>query len=226
MFAYAHHAYLKIGDNTPDRESGQGHAMAAIVFSATAAEVFINEVGFLAKRIAKEMPHNCSETTALFAKLWDELGPRSSTKAKFILAKTILTDEPYDQKEPPFSHFSLLLTLRDQLLHMSKYYETYIEKGIIKTKPWKFLDKHFGPLNLLAVDETNQMGWPTRVTTKAMARWACNTVEAMVESLIQSMPSSLLGVQLEKVYHGRFSLSIPSSTPISDDQSTSSKTSE
>lgn len=209
LFGYAVHAYLKIGDEVPDLEGGHGDAMAAIVFSATAAEVFINEVGALAVQDAERIDSKSS--VALFVKLWSELGSRTSAKAKFILAKTILTDEPYDQQAPPFQDYTTLLTLRDELLHMPKPEATYIDEGSIKTKPWQFVEDNLGSRNLLAECDPADKGWLYQVTTKAMAHWACETIEAMVKSLIQTMPQSLLAGSLEMFYIRQFTM--PGSKP-------------
>ncbi|MEE9131253.1 MAG: hypothetical protein V3T84_14630 [Phycisphaerales bacterium] len=216
LFGYAVHAYLKIGDEKPDLEGGQGDAMATIVFSATAAEVFINEVGALAVQDVKRL--DSRDNITLFVRMWNELGARTSAKAKFILAKTILTDEPYDQQAQPFQDYATLLTLRDELLHMPKPEATYVDEGLIKTKPWQFVEEKLGPRNLLADCDPAVKGWLYRVTTKAMARWACETIEAMVKSLIRSTPQSMFGGSLDLFYFRQFSL--PDSTSTSSTDST------
>lgn len=209
LFGYAVHAYLKIGDKVPELEGGHGDAMATIVFSATAAEVFINEVGALAVQDVKRL--DSRDDITLFVKMWNELGARTSAKAKFILAKTILTNEPYDQQAPPFQDYATLLTLRDELLHMPKPEATYVDEGLIKTKPWQFVEEKLGSRNLLADCDPAGKGWLYRCTTKAMARWACETIEAVVKSLIQTMPQSMLAAELELFYIRQFTM--PDSEP-------------
>lgn len=211
LFNYARKAYLGIGDDTPERDGDQLQTVPAIIFSVTALEAFINEVGALAVRNASVF--SVTPEARVFAAEWEENGGGSPLRSKFIRAKHILTPEDYNLKATPFRDFSHLLTLRDALVHMTPREETKIEDGRIKIEPWQWVDKHLGPKGILVDCDPTENNWVYRITTKAVARWACTTTEAMIETLIQGVQDYRLRLDLHSHFEGAFALPPPSTDP-------------
>lgn len=211
LFNYARKAYLGIDDDTPERDGDQMETVPAIIFSVTALEAFINEVGGLAVREVSLFSPNSD--VRKFASEWEEKVNRSALRSKFIRAKYLLTPEPFDLEANPFRDFSHLLTLRDALVHMTPREDTRIEDGRIKVEPWKVVDKYFGPKGVLVDCDPTEKNWVYRITTKAMARWACTTTEAMIETFIEGVRDNRLHLDLDTHFQGMFVLRPPSSDP-------------
>lgn len=212
LFDYARKAYLGIGDDTPERDGDQLPTVPAIIFSVTALEAFINEVGAMSVREVDLYSPN-SEVRE-FASEWKENGDGCPLRSKFIRAKHILTPEDYNLKATPFRDFSELLSLRDALVHMTPREETSIEDGQIKIEPWKWVDKHLGAKGILVDCDSTENNWVYRITTKAVARWACIATESMIESLIQGVQDERLRLGLDTFFTGKFALPSPSTDPV------------
>lgn len=65
-------------------------------------------------------------------------------------------------------------------------------------------------MEMLADREPNKENWVYRISSKAVARWACATTESMIESLIQGVQDGRLRLDLDTFFAGKFALTPPS----------------
>ena len=186
LFKTAVTAFERLNTSPSEKDAGHNDALVAILFSAAALEAFIMELAILADTDAKLLGHKSFESVA--AILDEAESSRGSIRLKFLLASFVLGGEAYDKGSHPFQDFDTLFSLRDTIVHMKP------EK--ITGDPHKILQR----LEANGLCENAEPGvtesWISRVSTRAVARWACNVVVAMEESLKESLPAELKNTRM------------------------------
>ncbi len=174
----AHAAYERLVETPPsDTKDGQWDALIAILFSAAALESLINEVALIAASrpsAAKRVPF----LRALGDVLVEAEKTRGSVRQKYLLTKHILPGKPYDRGSQPYQDFDLLFKIRDEVVHPKP--EQYDNDPERITKPLE-TKKLIEPVTNV------QITWMTRISTRAVALWACNVVADMAASLCQCL---------------------------------------
>jgi hypothetical protein len=174
-----------------DRDVWERDPLTAIVFSAATLEAFINEAAMLAAQ--RPNPHfspTPPPSVRIFADLLDEVErSRGSIQLKFLLAKSIFTGESYNKGTQPYQDFDLLIRLRNELVHLrpKENFEFNPESGM-SVKPAPIIEK-LRSRNILAEHLPNA-SLILLVSTRASARWACNTAAAMIQSVLEFIPES------------------------------------
>ncbi len=202
LFSLAKKAYERTRAVSSDRESGQVDALVAIVFSAAALEAFVNESVELAELGAVSSGYSEPESVTNFRRLLREVEEsRGSTQLKFLLAKQALTGHTYDKGAPPYQDFDLLIELRNALVHLKprERFEMNIDGKMFVTLP-KIIQR-LESKNILAEFEPDEnASWTQWISTRAVARWACNTAAQMVQSTLDCVPDSHLKQGMEMFY--------------------------
>jgi hypothetical protein len=124
---------------------------------------------------------------------------------------------PFDKGAPPFQHFKLLVNLRNDFIHYQpQERQTLVDlvQGTVRSTRAPILRK-LEPLQLLAIHPAEARAardgagepasdvvapWLWRISTRATARWACNTAAAMIRSVIEMVPTSSFSFLLEGPY--------------------------
>lgn len=160
-----------------DREGGMAGAIVAIVFAVASLEAFVNEFRMHAKNVFKPILRR-ARREGLCRILDSAESERTSLRMRIQLLKTILTGEPYHKGSHPYQGFDDLLKLRASVIHLEAVKagspgvtEHLVAKGILADRR--------------PVDADN---WLHRVTTPAVARWACQVVVDMVQSMVEGSP--------------------------------------
>ncbi len=179
LFSVAKAAYQRTTSAPSDRTGGQNDTLVAILFSAATLESFIMETALTAEGVG-----NMGGTPMLIRDMATAIheaeNSRGSARLKYILAKAILPGDSYDKGAQPFQDFDLLFSLRDHIVHMKP------EK--ITEEPHKMIKRLQG-LNLCAEEEPNvKSSWLSQVSTPAVARWSCNVVARIVQSVRECFP--------------------------------------
>jgi len=155
-------------------------ALSSIVFASAALEAFINE----RSEWAAQMCNFVSQTNIVvtFSNVMaDAERSRSSVPAKYQLARWILCGQAYDQGINPYQDFSLLIDLRNSLLHL---------------KPRPSIIKRFSGKNILIVSDDDAAiesligGWTIRIQTKEMAMWAARSAIAFIAEFLDAVSSN------------------------------------
>ena len=192
LFAVARMSYERIPNDIPEQEYNQTNAMIAVVFSALSLEAFINEVFSLAALPGNEQSPLAPFPVTALGGIANEISG-ASIKLKFIVAKSILTGQSYDRISQLFADFSLLIDVRNEVVHLKPFESNNSVRGIIKK-----LKK----TNLLssAYDPSRPTSLLMLISTRAAARWACNVTAEMVQSLIEAAPESQFRNNLKLSY--------------------------
>ncbi len=187
LFQGAVAAYrLTAQGSTTERAPNQAHALTAIIYSAATLEAFINEVADIASHDIAQPNLSNPPSVAMFAEALKEVErSRGSIKLKFWMTKWVFSGEPYDTGAEPYQDFSLLVDLRNELLHMDA--ESYAATGGVTGYRPPAVIESLRSKNILAVGGASP-GWMSLLMTVAAARWACNTVTRMVHSILEVLP--------------------------------------
>jgi len=172
--------YRRTENAASDKTGGQNDALVAILFSAATLEAFIAELALHAEGVAvlAGAPPYIRDLANVINEAEDS---RGSVRLKYLLVKSILPGDSYDKGSNPFQDFDLLFLLRDNITHMKPERITEDCHKVIK---------RLAGLNLCADEEPNiKSSWVHQVTTRAVARWACNVVAEMIKSIRDCFPA-------------------------------------
>lgn len=222
LFDVARDAYER-SSLVPPENKHDFAALTAIAFSAFSLEAFINEAGLLASLAQTNPP-----SVAAFGTMLEEVEEsRGSTEIKFMLARFAFTGTPYNAGQRPFQDFSLLMKVRNALVHLKPRLET-VGRVQRKIDPsiWADFEKLRAELEreplfkeaqpkasiidqlpnkiLRDVKKGVRVNWTVRVSTKVAAGWACNTAADMVQDFIKLVPDSPLKIGLRVFYESTF----------------------
>jgi hypothetical protein len=184
-----------------ERQPGQTQALVAIVFACAALEGFINEIGALARSIAKPLPAEGN----LGAVLEEIENSHGSLGLKFDMARIVVTGESYGHGESPDQDFARLVTVRNLLVHLKEDERAAKADDTYSGEPRVLAQLRSA--NLVADLPAQVAGAASVVvwlSTRAVARWACNSVSDMVYSMLDSLPPGELKRTAELFYRTSF----------------------
>lgn len=181
-------AYERTKGAQTDRTYGESDAYVAIVFSALTLEAFINELAECAT--FPPWGHEPSAPLAGFASVMKEAEEsHAQLELKYKLVKLLFTQKSYDESRPPYQDFKLLIDLRDALVHLKPMDKLLRdENGKLIHKPPALINR-LRSKNILSEHASGVTAdFAIRVSTGAVAKWACNTAVAMVRSVLKDLP--------------------------------------
>jgi hypothetical protein len=171
----------------PLRQGLQQPALTSIVFSVIALEAFVNE----ATEVAADYLAYANEpqvVTAFVEFMSDAERARMSLESKFILSNWILSGKRLARGEPAYQDFSLLLGLRNDLVHFKPNAVIDLSHASPDEMHQRVVGK-FRSKNILATGtESPLTPWTQLITTKAVALWSCRTAAQMVVDFVQKVP--------------------------------------
>ena len=195
LFNIAKQAAIKAAAGT----SLQDNVVIAIVFSVVGAEAFINESFEMA---SQSRPGEFDQKRIVaFAELGKQIEEsRGSLELKYQVARWIFAGEAFDGSAAPYQDFALLTAVRNALIHyklVDKFYAT--EDGPLRMEIPKIVEQ-LRSKNVLA-DSPSHVGtpWLSRITTPAMARWACLSSAAMIKEIVEIAPKGVFRTRIELV---------------------------
>ncbi len=180
LFGVAVSACERLKSAPPDKTSAENDALVAILFSAATLEAFVMELALMAESDSALFGYKPLQSVA--AILDETEASRGEIRLKFLLAKVVLGGESYDKGSQPYQDFDTLFSMRDAIIHMMPENITGEPHKILQRLRAKDLCEDFGPKVTAS--------WLGQISTRAVARWACNVVVEMVGSLKACMPSA------------------------------------
>lgn len=179
LYLEAKKAYERTKSAPSDIECNQNDALTALLFSAATLEAFIAELAFHAQTSVRLFP-TLSPVQALASALKEVEASRGSVRLKYIVAKAVLSGDTYDKGTQPYQDFDLLIRIRDSIVHL--------KPERITQEPHKIVSALMAKGLCDRVDPHVKSSWVYQITTRAVARWACNVVRDMVNSLRECFP--------------------------------------
>ena len=158
-------------------------------------EAFANEVGYIARESLQSSPEIRS-----LGDLFEELEASASVQSKFLLLRALLAKKPYDKGAQPYQDFSLLIALRNELVHRkAERYEVDIMHAPLTTNA---LLERLRSKNITAERRSPVplvQGFFPAIETPAVAKWALTTAAALMKDVAAVAPADLRS-QLEVRY--------------------------
>lgn len=174
-------------------------ALSAILFSALAAEAFINELGEAAARDTYSLKgvgppgfsvpgtDDLTDLAEVLDTIEEEHGP---LELKYLMTSQVLTGHAFDRGKAPFQDFSLLVHLRNDLVHprhRDRTQQGYIEpqssvvrdlqgRGLTNTKGRKPPEPRGGT------------SWLDEISCARTAAWAFETARDMIAAVLKMLP--------------------------------------
>lgn len=198
----------------PEDRTPNPQALTSIVFAAISLEAFINELTVYVSMVATE--NDASEwALALSQVLHEAEDSRISVQSKYMLARLALTGKPFAKGDSVYQNFDTLVRLRDKIVHPKPLTSTreyqdgrWVEpedRGIIsRLRPGVLADVEsiFGE-----VHDTAKQTWAAKIqinffdqiSTRALARWACNAAAAMITATLKCIPDADTATRLQRV---------------------------
>jgi hypothetical protein len=172
----------------------QTNALIAVVFSVVGSEAFINEAIELASLSSQE-----SLTIAAFAEMGAQVEDSHGTmELKYQVAKWVFSGESFDKGTNPYQDFLLLIQTRNALVHykqLDKIAEVTSSGEVTVEVP--ALINRLRSKGVLSDIPTNVgASWLTRISTPAMAMWACHAASAMVKAIAAIPPEGVFKFQM------------------------------
>jgi hypothetical protein len=182
LFRVSTTAYERI-KNSSNKNTDLLDTLTAVIFSVTALEAFINEAKDLVKQHPSYSHPPEAPSITTFATLLDKFEEgREKTILKFYITKIVFTGTPYDSGQQPYQDFSLLVKLRNQIVHFKsdKFDKDSNEiPKIIKQLPKKII-RDFS--------SSTTTTWINRLDPLPTAYWSCNVAVDMVKSILDIVP--------------------------------------
>jgi hypothetical protein len=177
LFDVAVNAALKI--NAPHREGGENNALVSVAFSIITLEAFLNETIEIARNAASLGTSN--PIVSLFVHVMNAM-ERSSLEDKFGAASVLLEGKPVDFGAAPYQDLSLLVSLRNELVHFKPNPRITYRPNYQPVR--EKLLKQLKSKNILAEEVQYAEGWLFHVSTRALAEWACKTAGSVIEDFM------------------------------------------
>jgi len=184
-----------------ERNGHQRAALVSLVFAVISLEAFFNETvelanmaliserAFVANGVNPKSPE--PEVVYAFVQLMtDAEKARSSLESKFLLANWLLTGKSLDRGAQPYQDLTLLLKVRNQLVHFRPndiFTEPEVTPEILSHSQNPAIVQ-LRSKNVLATDIVGLSGWTAWIETKAMAKWACDVASRMVLDFVSKTP--------------------------------------
>jgi hypothetical protein len=187
-----------------ERYAGKDDAIISVLFAVISAEAFINELAYI------------SGNRSLSEVLSSADGSRASLETMYQIAKRVLSGTPFKKGEAPFQDFHLLLQLRNAIVHFRPQPEVKKDKQGRTVPAETQIENHLRSKGILASQNvltkqhntTSQIitDWTYRISTKAVALWACNSTAAIVQDILQSLPppQDVVAEMVLKIYSDAF----------------------
>ena len=177
----------------PPRQGDQASALVSIVFSVLTLEAFMNE---MSEMMLFPLPDKPQVISVLADFLQDAERSHASLESKFTLAKWILSKKKFDRGAEPYQDFSLLVSLRNDLVHFrvndafeEDYPPSFINEAVPLGKTHQNLMDRFRTKNILAENVSGKtLSWTALVKTKAVAEWSCRTAAFMIRDFCAAIP--------------------------------------
>jgi hypothetical protein len=132
---------------------------------------------WLSERVVKHASRRDTKSVVTFIALLEAAEEaQTNIQNKFLLTKIAFTGKPYEKGEAPYQTFALLISLRNALVHTKPLTgEINFTPGGDMQVAFKYIVQRL-PKNILADggDLEHKPNWVRAISTRAVARWACN----------------------------------------------------
>lgn len=184
-------AYRRTENAPSETAGGQNDALVAVLFSTASLEAFAMQLALYAHMAAATLSK--PQYLGALGDVLDEVERfQGSVRLKYLIAKLLVSGQAYDKGAQPYQDLDLLFKIRDQIVH-PKPEKIGHDPSVVKALEAKGLVEKAKP--------RVYSSWFGRISTRAVARWACNVVFDLIDSLraafpVQDKPESILNIDM------------------------------
>jgi hypothetical protein len=178
LWVIARDAYRRTQSAPSDLTPGQNDALVAVLFSAACLEALIMEVALFSGADA-DLTGNPG--MGCIASLLEEAeAAKTPVQFKYMLFRAMMRGEMYDRGAQPYQDLDTLFAIRNAIVHL--------KPERITEDPHKLV-KRIKAKGLCENDPSgSRWSWTAQISTRAVARWACNVVADIVDSIREAIP--------------------------------------
>jgi hypothetical protein len=200
IFDIAKKAYNKSISQTQQNKPTDD-ALVAIIFAVSTLEAVLSEVIYMAKSFAKMSPK-----IDMFADFLNKLDDaHASLKDKYFLAHWLLCDKKLNRGAKLYQDFSLLIDIRNALVHLKPdkvSVNKQIDNLLKELKNRHLLSEGFPP----RYKSGERAIWVFYISNSNVAKWACNTAVSMIGGFWKETPDDEVKRFFEKIVGIHFQL--------------------
>lgn len=182
-------------------------ALSAILFSALAAEAFINELAEAAARDANgpwmtdlpgvDLLRDLAETLDMIEDAQGSIG------LKYHMASKILSGRTFEASKAPFQDFDTLVKLRNEVVH-PRHRDRTREGGCVEPASPAIRDLQQRGLTTTrgrkSGDVSGGMSWLNEIECGRTATWACQAAREIITAVLTMLPQDF---RLSAINHFR-----------------------
>lgn len=176
-----------------DASQPTSEALSAVLFSALAAEAFINELGEAATRTAGLHPtvRGLDVLADLAAVLDLTEKAQGQIDLKYLLASKILSGKMLLRGDAPFQDFANLVTLRNELVH-PRHRDRTTAAGHVEPASRVIRDLQQRGLTTTRGrrpgDVPGGMSWLEEIRSGGVASWAYDAAKDIITAILKMLP--------------------------------------
>ena len=200
-------AHDRIPSAPHDRAQHPGmDAIVAVVFSAASLEAFISELHGLARLHTHSNPPAVEAFDRLLISAEEA---RGTIRLKYLLAAHTFRGLPFNRGAEPLQSFDLLFRVRNAIVHLAPHDIDLDGEGVAVSTSHDWVIEQLRSRQILAEHNPAEYigtapNWLALLSTKALARWACNTASDMVLDVLESIPTSEFKDRATRAYRENF----------------------
>jgi hypothetical protein len=190
LYILAREAYERCGGLEADRLSRTWDPLVAILFSAAALEAFIAESVAVAEGHSSEDVQHGPVLREFSRRVRALERQRDQVRKQYLAAYHVLSGNPLPKNAQVYQNLSLLVKLRNAIVHLQPTPLVRRVGNTFGTSPPPVLKK-LSSKNVLAQNDLAgavTTDWLSIVSTRATARWACNTAADLVHGVALFAP--------------------------------------
>jgi len=196
-----------------------GDAVVSIVMAAAATEAFINELESVYRTTMAYLRASEIATSAALAEV--EKG-QGSTELKYLVASLSLSGQMFDRGGQPFQDFSLLMRMRNDLMHakprdslerVSDDRDEADGEAAWVTVPPSYVRQFEQRAMTVPRGRSVSVSWLNLLETEHIASWACAAAVNIIVAIVNMEPADshlrLSGRAWAEHYHPRAQVDAP-----------------
>lgn len=182
LYRIALTAYARLPEDD-DLRDGLTDAIVAAVFCAATLESMIAEVADAAEVDGANGWSDAQSLATLVKQVEDN---RGSVLLKYHVAHMTLTGRAYDRGAKPFQDVALLFDIRNSIAHLKPYTAGLTPHKLVAAVSSRGLCRR--------QQVAEESSWFGAISTRAMARWACNIVPAVADTISSKLKPNERGI--------------------------------
>lgn len=167
--------------------------VTAVVMAAAATEAFLHEVPQLIainRAAPKYTPRGGDEAFLTLAARLVELQKRQEDVTRQYMTAAEILGRPFDPGANPLRDFQTLVSIRNDLVHPRLGDDDWKKKPAFNLPQMViYWPPYIGELQARGLATDDSVTWRAALKARAVADWACETAESVIQAIAREFPS-------------------------------------